>query len=408
MNADKEQEYELNKLLLALICLPAFGQIASSTLSGTVTDQSGAVVTGAAITAAQTSTGFSRSTVTDGRGVYTFEDLPPGTYSVTARKTGFRDFEAGGLELLVNQKARQEIQLVVGTGSERISVTGSVSPVQTEEPSLGYRMDSTRIADLPLVSRNVVALVTLGPGAIPRQLGGFVHDVVNDVQEGSRGSVALNPPINGSRSTDNAFLLDGAYDTDRNTFAIAVYPPMESVQEFHIQSLLAPAEFPQNGGGAIDVVTKSGTKSLHGSAFEYFDNEATDARNYFDDPALPRPIFRQNEFGASLGGPVPLLKNTFFYGVYEGLRQKGGTSAVSLVPDAPTRAGNFAGQNHHIRPAEPQRGGQHAHALSRQPDSAGPHRPDRQRLSGEIRAAAQQQQRVRQLSGCHAQPEQHR
>ena len=283
--------------------------------------------------------------MTDGRGVYTFEDLPPGTYSVTARKTGFRDFEAGGLELLVNQKARQEIQLVVGTGSERISVTGSVSPVQTEEPSLGYRMDSTRIADLPLVSRNVVALVTLGPGAIPRQLGGFVHDVVNDVQEGSRGSVALNPPINGSRSTDNAFLLDGAYDTDRNTFAIAVYPPMESVQEFHIQSLLAPAEFPQNGGGAIDVITKSGTKSLHGSAFEYFDNEATDARNYFDDPALPRPIFRQNEFGASLGGPVPLLKNTFFYGVYEGLRQKGGTSAVSLVPDAPTRAGNFAGQN---------------------------------------------------------------
>ncbi len=335
----------MNKLLLALICLPAFGQIASSTLSGTVTDQSGAVVSGAAITAAQTSTGFSRSTVTDGRGVYTFEDLPPGTYSVTARKTGFRDFEAGGIELLVNQKARQEIQLVVGTGSERISVTGSVSPVQTEEPSLGYRMDSTRIADLPLDSRNVVALVTLGPGAIPRQLGGFVHDVVNDVQEGSRGSVALNPPINGSRSTDNAFLLDGAYDTDRNTFAIAVYPPMESVQEFHIQSLLAPAEFPQNGGGAIDVVTKSGTKNLHGSAFEYFDNEATDARNYFDDPALPRPIFRQNEFGASLGGPVPLLKNTFFYGVYEGLRQKSGTSAVSLVPDALTRAGNFAGQN---------------------------------------------------------------
>jgi hypothetical protein len=157
--------------------------------------------------------------------------------------------------------------------------------------------------------------------------------------------VALNPPINGSRSTDNAFLLDGAYDTDRNTFAIAVYPPMESVQEFHIQSLLAPAEFPQNGGGAIDVVTKSGTKNLHGSAFEYFDNEATDARNYFDDPTLPRPIFRQNEFGASLGGPVPLLKNTFFYGVYEGLRQKSGTSAVSLVPDAPTRAGDFAGQN---------------------------------------------------------------
>ena len=138
---------------------------------------------------------------------------------------------------------------------------------------MGYRLDNSKIAGLPLASRNVVSLVTLGPGAIPRQLGGFVHDVYNDIQEGSRGSVALNPPVNGSRSTMNTFLLDGAYDTDRNTFAIAVYPPIDSVQEFHIQSSLAPAEFPQAGGGAIDVVTKSGTKSFHGSAFEYFRNE---------------------------------------------------------------------------------------------------------------------------------------
>src|SRR5262252_4064109 len=171
-------------------------------------------------------------------------------------------------------------------------------------------MDQTRIADLPLASRNVISLVTLGPGAIPRQLGGFVHDNNNDIQEGSRGSVALNPPINGSRSTMNAFLLDGAYDTDRNTFAIAVYPPMDSVREFHIQSSLAPAEFPQSGGGAIDAVTKSGTRDFHGSAFEYFRNDATDGRNYFADPTLPRPLYRQNEFGASVGGPVRGLRNT--------------------------------------------------------------------------------------------------
>ena len=220
-------------------------------------------------------------------------------------------------------------------------MTAAVSPVQTEDAAVGYRMDTSRITALPLASRNVVSLVTLGPGAIPRQLGGFVHDVNNDVQEGSRGSVALNPPINGGRSTMNAFLLDGAYDTDRNTFAIAVYPPMDSVREFHIQSSLAPAEFPQAGGGAIDVVTKTGTKALHGSAFEYLRNEATDAHNYFDNPSLPRPIFRQNEFGASLGGPVPRLKNTFFYGIYEGLRQKSGTSGLSIVPDAATRGGDF-------------------------------------------------------------------
>jgi hypothetical protein len=115
------------------------------------------------------------------------------------------------------------------------------------------------VEELPLDTRNIVALVTLGPGAIPRQLGGFTHDVINDVQQGSRGSVAFNPPINGSRSTMNAFVLDGAYDTDRNTFAIAVYPPLESVEELRVQSSGASAEFPQAGGAAIDVVTRSGS-----------------------------------------------------------------------------------------------------------------------------------------------------
>jgi hypothetical protein len=155
-------------------------------------------------------------------------------------------------------------------------------------------MDNRRITELPLDLRNAIALVTLAPGAILRQLSGFVHDVTNDAQESSRGSVALNPPINGGRSTMNAFLLDGAYDTDRNTFAIAVYPPMDSVEEFHMQSSNANAEYPSAGGGVIDVVTESGTKNLHGSAFEYFRNEATDARNYFDDPTLPPSSARTN------------------------------------------------------------------------------------------------------------------
>src|SRR5204863_2933993 len=136
---------------------------------------------------------------------------------------------------------------------DRITVSATVSPVDTEDAAVGYRLDNSKIAGLPLASRNVVSLVTLGPGAIPRQLGGFVHDVTNDIQEGSRGSVALNPPINGSRSTQNTFLLHGSYDTNRNTFAIAVYPPMESVSAFDIQPSLAPADFPQSGGGASDV-----------------------------------------------------------------------------------------------------------------------------------------------------------
>ena len=308
-------------------------------------DPSSAAINGAAVTASQAATGFSRESITDSHGNYSLEQLPPGLYTISAHKPGFREYEARNLTLELDQNARHDIRMTLGSEQERITVEGNVAAVETENASVGYRMDSSRIADLPLASRNVMSLVTLGPGAIPRQLGGFVHDVNNDVQEGSRGSVALNPPVNGSRSTMNAFLLDGAYDTDRNTFAIAVYPPIDSVQEFHIQSSLASPEFPQAGGAAIDVVTKSGTKTLHGSAFEYLQNEATDGRNYFDDSTLPRLIFRQNQFGGSLGGPLPLLKKTYFYGIYDGLRQKSGNSALAIVPDQATRTGDFTGGN---------------------------------------------------------------
>ena len=327
-----------------LVSAAAQAQVASATLGGVVTDESHALVAGVVIKLTQPATGFARTTTTDSRGAYQFDQLPPGTYSFSATKSGFRAYEARDILLELDQNARHDIRLAIGASQEQITVTASVSPVDSDSSSVGYRMDSSRIEALPLASRNVVALVTLGPGAIPRQLGGFVHDVNNDVQEGSRGSVALNPPVNGSRSTMNAFLLDGAYDTDRNTFAIAVYPPMESVQEFRMQSSLAPAEFPSAGGGSIDVITKSGGKTLHGSGFEYFQNEATDGRNYFDSPLLPRPIYRQNEFGASLGGPIPKFKNTYFYGIYEGLRQKSGTSAATTVPSPALRAGDFNGQ----------------------------------------------------------------
>src|SRR5450432_149116 len=329
---------------LFLIATAAHAQVASATLSGTVLDQSSAAVAGATVTVTQPATAFTRTVSTDAHGNYVIDPLPTGAFTVTAAKPGFRDYEATGVVLEVNQKGRHEIRLAVGAAQDRITVTATVSPVDTEDAAIGYRLDNSKIAGLPLASRNVVALVTLGPGAIPRQLGGFVHDVNNDIQEGTRGSVALNPPINGSRSTMNSFLLDGAYDTDRNTFAIAVYPPIDSVEEFHIQSSLAPAEFPQSGGGSIDVVTKSGTKAFHGSAFEYFRNEFSDGRNYFEDTTLPRPIFRQNEFGGSLGGPAPGMKHTYFYGIYEGLRLKSGASRQNRVPDQATRGGDFSGQ----------------------------------------------------------------
>ncbi len=330
-------------LLLGLAAGAAMAQVASATLSGAVWDESGAAAPGALVTAREEGTGFARTAASSAEGNYAIEELPPGVYTVTAQKAGFRTTASEHVALEVNQKARLDLKLYVGAERDSVTAVAAVSEVQSDEASIGYRLDAGTAEELPLNIRSVSALVTLGPGAIPRQLGGFTHDVINDMQQGSRGSVAFNPPIDGSRSTMNAFLLDGAYDTDRNTFAIAVYPPMEAVQEFRIQASLAPPEFPQAGGGAIDVVTRSGSREFHGSLFEYLQNEAPDARGYFDDPTLAAPPVRQNQFGGSLGGPLPVA-NTYFFGTYEGLRSTIGTPAQRLVPPAAVGAGAFTGQ----------------------------------------------------------------
>jgi hypothetical protein len=165
--------------------------------------------------------------------------------------------------------------------------------------------------------------------------------VINDLQ-GNRGAVGLNAPINGARSTMNSYILDGAYNTDRNTFSVVIIPPLDAVQEFHIETSLMPAEFPQ-AAAAVDIVTKSGGQHFHGSAYEFFRNEATDARNLFDDPTLPRPIFRQNQFGGSIGGPA-ILPHTYFFAAYDGVRAKSATSTLHTLPDATLRGGNFQNQ----------------------------------------------------------------
>lgn len=327
-------------LLLALASI-ALGQISTASIFGQVEDASGGAVRAVAITAQQETTGFVRRAVTDDSGAYRIEQLAPGAYSIRAQHEGFKSAVVSHVTLEVNQQARLDFRLALGEARDSVDVNATVSPLETVDSTVSYRVSSQTLTQLPLDERDVTSLVTLGPGAVPRQLGGFVHDADNDVQQGSRGSVAFNPAINGARPSMNSMVVDGAYDTDRNAFAPAVLPPMESVQEFRTQSSLAPVDSTQAGGGMVDVVTKSGSHSFHGSGFEYFRNEATDARNYFDDPALPRPIFRRNQFGGSLGGPLPL--RSFFFGAYEGLRGKSAAPSVQLVPNATLRGGDFSG-----------------------------------------------------------------
>ncbi len=329
--------------VLVLLTIRAAAQVYSASLSGEVLDPSGAAVPGVEVVIREQSTGFTHRVVTNSSGVYVAGELAPGRYTVSVARRGFAPLRLPDIDVAVNQQARLDLVLKTGAAAESIDVVSQVSPVQKEDSSIGSVLDSSMVAGLPLSQRTVTSLITLGPGAIPRQLGGFTHDLDNDVQAGSRGSVALNPPINGARPYMNSELLDGAYNTDRNTFAVAVIPPLDSVQEFQVDSSLSPPAFAETGGGVVDVATKAGTEKFHGSAFEYLQNEATDAEPYFATPSLPRPVFRSNQFGGSLGGPIK-PRATYFFVAYEGLLGENALPSVQLVPNAAVRGGNFAGE----------------------------------------------------------------
>jgi Carboxypeptidase regulatory-like domain/TonB dependent receptor len=320
-----------------------WGQVSTGSLSGEVREVGAAAVAGVTVAARDEGTGFIRRSVSSTEGSYRMDELSPGSYTITATRQGYRTLSISHITVEVNEQARLDLELTPGQQRDVVTVTAHVSEVQAEEPSIGYRLDSPVVSELPLDQRNVASLITLGPGAIPRQLGGFTHDQDNDEQAGSRGSVALNPPVNGGRPYMNTQLLDGAGNTDRNTFAIVIVPPLDSVREFRIQSSLASAAFAQAGGGVSDIVTKAGGQTLHGSLFEFLQNEATDARNFFDNPALPRSIVRLNQFGGSLGGAVPIVPSTFFFVAYEGLVGKAGKPSAQTVPTQTVRSGDFSG-----------------------------------------------------------------
>jgi hypothetical protein len=323
-----------------LSCIPSLSQVSSGSLLGDARDEKAASVPAVLVVARNNDTGFSRSVSSNEFGSYRIDDLLPGAYTVTAQHDGFQAVIVSPVFVEVNQKTRLDIDLRVGSVHETATVVAHASPLQTDEASEGYTLGSNFLEELPLLGRNIVDLVTLGPGAIPRQLGGFTHDQMNDLQ-GNRGAVGLNAPVNGARATENSYILDGAYDTDRNIFSIAVVPLMESVAEFRIQTSLAPAEFAESGGAVIDVVTKSGSQAFHGNIFDFFRNEATDANGFFSVPGLPRGIFRQNQYGGTLSGPI--ARATYFFVSYEGLRSLSSSPTQHLVPTAAVRGGDFSG-----------------------------------------------------------------
>ncbi len=326
--------------LSALAC----AQVPSATLTGVVQDPAGLPVPQALVTAHSLGPAFERSQTTASDGSFRLAALPPGPYRLVVQHDSFARYELARVELQVRQALDLTIRLKLGARTETVTVSEIPAPVEAAAAPAGYVVDRAQVSLLPLVLRNFAGLAALGPGVIPRQLGGFTHDVVSDVQP-ARGLVALNPPVNGARSTANTFLLDGVLNTDGNANAVVVNPPLESVQEFRLQTSASPAEFGYAGGGVVNMVTRSGTERFHAGLFEYFRNEKLDARNYFNPADQPKAALRQNQFGGQVGGPAPRFPRLFFFAGYEGLRARQGRASASLVPEAALRGGDFRGRD---------------------------------------------------------------
>ena len=320
-------------VLLVLILTPAWAQVTTATIAGTVTDESGGVLPGVTVLLTHLDTNTSRTVVTDDLGRYRVRELPLGRYELKAELQGFQTFVRRGLELTLGQEALINVAMKVGAISEEVVVTGAAPLVETTTAQLAGLVDDKKIRDLPLNGRSFTELAVLQPGVVPARAAG--RSLI--VGQGQKISV------NGSRVNASSFILDGTDINDSmgqspgsvNGFILGV----ETVREFQTLLQTFSAEYGRAAGGVVSAVTKSGTNELHGSAFEFHRNSALDAKNFFDRPYEKKPSFKRNQFGFVLGGPVAKNK-TFFLGSYEAMRNRQGqTTGLIKVPNAAARQG---------------------------------------------------------------------
>ena len=314
-------------VLVACILLAAFpllGADVNAVLSGTVKDTSGALVSGATITLTNTQTNISQTVKSAGDGSYSFTSVPVGSYRLTVEQVGFRKYVQTGIVLQVNQAAKQDISLRVGTAAEVVEVTENVSQIDTVTATLGSVETQKRIVDLPLVERDTFQLGLL-------QAGVFTPDP----DDGSGNPFA----VSGQRSESLTFLLDGVDNNDFLGNNVVVNPNPDAVQEFKILTNNYGAEYGRTSGGIINQVLKSGSNTFHATAFEFFRNEDLNANGYFlNEAGQPRTRFNRNIFGGAFGGPIRKDK-TFFFVSYQGKRRIEGQVAPVLEVLSPAERG---------------------------------------------------------------------
>lgn len=308
-------------------------QNTTSSLTGTVTDTSGAVVVGADVTIANTATGVNYKAKTDERGIYRATQLPPGSYTMQVASSGFETQNVQSFTLLVDQQAREDVKLGVGTSAQTVNVSGGAQLLDTVSSNQGQVIENKQIQDLPLNGRNFLQLAQLSTGVTPSNTPGM-----NSPASSWTGTQTVSISVAGLREDDTSYLFDGIEVRNAWYGAIGILPSIDNIQEFKIEQTGSSAAF-GNGGTFVNIVTKSGTNHFHGSAFEFIRNNAFDARNWFDQG--PAPAFHQNQFGGSIGGPIKKNK-MFFFANYEGFREIQPTTSYNKVPTAQQLQGNFS------------------------------------------------------------------
>jgi hypothetical protein len=262
---------------------------ATGQLSGTVSDESGAVLPGVTVTATNQGTSATRTDVSDATGYFSMPLLPPGVYDVTATLSGFSVLSREGVKINVSETVSLALQLAVGELSETLTVTGEAPLIETSNATLGVVVDEKKIVDLPLNGRNFTQLGTLIPGVVtpPPSLGGAEGDAEAGVN--GFGANTSGFAVNGVRNQSNNFLLDGASNNDTFNTGFVLRPPPDAIQEFKILTHSYNAEYGRNAGSIVNVVTKSGSNEWHGSAWEFNRDAAFEARNYFapEDQGIP-------------------------------------------------------------------------------------------------------------------------
>jgi hypothetical protein len=307
----------------------AWSQTATGQITGTVTDSTGAVMSGVKITVTNQETGLTRETTTNESGTFTVPLLRVGVYLVTAEQQGFKVAVRSDIQLNVDQVQRIDLELAAGNLSERVEVQANRATIDTETSTVGQVITEKQVTELPLNGRNFLQLLFLGAGAV--ETGGEQGDM--------RKGVGSAISIMGARPTSNNYMLDGTANLDTSLGTVAAVLSIDAIQEFKEQTSSYSAEYGFSSN-QINIVSKSGTNDFHGSGFYFMRNEKLDARNFFDPPDAEKPKLDQKQPGFVVGGPV-FRNKTFFLVNYEGIRLDQGSSGFDRVPTPDQLAGHF-------------------------------------------------------------------